>query len=100
MLNAESDKLDDQILNSCNCPKSRLAPVDVLPNVNDAEVAKDAVADDDTAATILPYLDFLVIKSKLVPFVFNIVVNQPPSNNSMFAEPVPLIFIVPLVPLV
>jgi hypothetical protein len=49
---------------------------DVPPNTIEPELANDAVADADTAATILPYLDFLVIKSKLVPFVFNTVVNH------------------------
>jgi hypothetical protein len=50
---------------------NRLAPVEVLPNVNVPEVANDAVADADTAATIFPYLDFLATTSKLVPIFLN-----------------------------
>ena len=54
--------------------------------------AKEAVADADTTVIILPYFALLATRSNLLLFVFSITDVQPPSNNSIFADPVLFIF--------
>ena len=70
----------------------------VPPNTNVSGVVNDAVADADTVATILPYLDLAATISSILPETRKIVLIHPPSNISIAFEAVPLTEIVPYVP--